>query len=287
MNKYLLYENYAYKIHYYFEKMRKLLHFISNKCEIVGDYFSSSLIHVNSIENQKNWKYINRGYESEGKLKELIQEIRYYTMVTYDGLVTTYNISKYVLENNISGSFIETGTWRGGSAAIMCAAIRDSGVKREIHLFDSFEGLPNPQKVDYEPWMEKDWALNPSQFNGAIEKCGALVSSKSDVENVLFNTIQIPTTLVKFHVGWFQDTIPLASKQITEIAVLRLDGDLYESTYICLRHLYPLVVKGGFIIIDDYGLKGCRQACEDYFREMNIRPFMHFVDAVARYFVKE
>lgn len=286
IKKYLIPENYAFKIKNAWIKFSKLISFTINNCDVTGNYFPSDVIHVNSIETQRNWAYLYRQYEDEKNLKNLIQRVRFHTMVTYDGLATTYNVSKYVIENRISGAFVETGTWMGGSAAMMCAAIKDLGESRAIHLFDSFEGLPNPKLIDYEPWMEKDWALNLSQFNGAKEKCGALISSKADAENVLFNIIKIPNNFVTFHVGWFEDTIPLASKQIGEIAVLRLDGDLYESTLISLRNLYPLVARGGFVIIDDYGLKGCKQACQDYFKEMNINPYLHHIDAVARYFVK-
>ena len=284
--KYFQVRSYDFKIRQYIKRLIKAKEILNNGF-IFGDQFSSGLIHTNSLETQRNWQSLYRGYEDELLIKETIQDIRHFTMVTYDGLMTTYNISKFVLENNISGVFVETGTWMGGSAAMICAAIKNLNESRKIHLFDSFEGLPNPQQVDYEPWMEKDWALNLSQFDGVIEKCGALIARQSDVENVLFNIIKIPPNIIKFHVGWFQDTVPEASKTIGEIAVLRLDGDLYESTLICLRHLYPLVVKGGFIIIDDYGLKGCRQACEDFFREINIKPYLHFIDAVGRYFVKE
>jgi O-methyltransferase len=88
-------------------------------------------------------------------------------------------------------------------------------------------------------------------------------------------------------VGWFQETLPKARNLIGEISLLRLDGDLYESTLVCLRNLYPSVVRGGFVIIDDYGLKGCRMACEFYFEEIGINPYLHHIDAVGRYFVKD
>jgi len=90
-----------------------------------------------------------------------------------------------------------------------------------------------------------------------------------------------------FHVEWFQDTVPEAAPKIGSIALLRLEGDLYDSTLICLRNLYPLVIKGGFVIIDDWGMVGCRRACQDYFKELGINPFVHYVDATVRYIVKE
>lgn len=72
----------------------------------------------------------------------------------------------------------------------------------------------------------------------------------------------VPEDFLVWHPGWFQDTVPGAN--IDQIALLRLDGDLYESTLVCLQHLYPRVVSGGWVIVDDYGLPGCREAVNQF-----------------------
>jgi len=111
IKKYLNPKNYAYKINNFWKKLNLLINFINNNCAVIGKYFSSTVIHVNSSETQQNWMFLNRGYENEQLLKDLIQKIRHHTMVTYDRLLTTYNISQYILQNRIKGAFVETGTW--------------------------------------------------------------------------------------------------------------------------------------------------------------------------------
>ncbi len=90
------------------------------------------------------------------------------------------------------------------------------------------------------------------------------------------------------HKDWFQNIVPAAvsSGEISQIAILRLDGDLYESTRVCLEWLYPLVASRGFAIIDDDGLKGCRLAVDEFLSKLRPRPFLHFVDANVHYFQK-
>ena len=255
--------------------------------------FSSSMIHTNHEHVKSNWEFLNRGYDEEESMKEAICLIRPHTMVTYDGLVNCYHIVKYLEEAGIAGAIIETGVWEGGSAAMMAIASKRFRKRnfsyRQFHLFDSFLGLPQPIfEHDYFECMEQDWGIKAEDCQGDLKYTGALTAAKSAAEKAMYLLAEYPQTLVTFHVGWFQDTIPVAVDSIGEIALLRLDGDLYESTLVALRQLYPLVKKGGFIIIDDWGaLKGCRKACEEYFNEIGINPFIHYVDATVRYIVKD
>jgi hypothetical protein len=251
--------------------------------------FNSTMIHTNCPFNQKYWQYLSRGYDHEELMKEAIQKVRPFTMCTYDALINICAVVRYLEEGCVPGAFVETGVCSGGSSAVMAlASLRWGHGARRLHLFDSFEGLPNPLlDKDYCDWMAKDWAIPAEQCDGKLVSSGALIASKDDAEKVLFDIAQYPRDLVTFHVGWFQNTVPAAAPTMGPIALLRLDGDLYESTLVCLRNLYPRVIKGGFIIIDDWSLKGCRTACEEYFNEIGIRPFIHHVDGTVRYFVKE
>jgi len=207
-------------------------------------------------------------------------------MVTHDGLLCTFDIASHVVRANIKGAFVETGCCKGGAAAMMAFAALHQEQTRMMHLFDSFEGLPNPSKNEYEPWMEAAWKISQNNANGELVASGALLAERVEAENVLFDIAGYPKDKIFFHVGWFQNTVPSAKNDIGNIALLRLDGDLYESTIVCLRNLYPLVASGGFVIIDDYGLKGCRNACEDYFKEININPYLSHIDEIGRYFIK-
>ncbi|MFH0986197.1 MAG: TylF/MycF/NovP-related O-methyltransferase [Candidatus Omnitrophota bacterium] len=251
--------------------------------------FNSSMIHTNCPRNQEYWQYLLRGYDGEAFMKEAIQKVRAFTMCTYDALLNICAVVRYLEEGNIKGAFVETGVCSGGSTAVMAlASLKWGKGNRHFHLFDSFEGIPNPQlEKDYCDWMAKDWAIPAEQCDGKLVSSGALIASQADAEKVLFDIAKYPKDLATFHVGWFQNTVPVAAKTMGPIALLRLDGDLYESTLVCLRNLYPLVNKGGFIIIDDWSLKGCRTACEEFFKEIGIRPFIHYADFTVRYFVKD
>ncbi len=91
-----------------------------------------------------------------------------------------------------------------------------------------------------------------------------------------------PLAMFEFHAGWFENTVPLFKKPI---ALLRLDGDLYDSTLVCLKHLYPLLAIGGVCILDDYGVEGCRKAFEEYFGK-HLPPFAHFENSEPVWWVK-
>lgn len=248
--------------------------------------FPTYFIHTNDKWTLANWDYLNRGYADEAYIKEAITKVRNYTMVTHDGLLATYDIASYLVRANIEGAFVETGVHRGGSTAMMAFAALRQGKARDLHLFDSFEGIPHPVEAEYEDWMEDQWGVPKKEADGALVGSGRIAAEQCHAEKVLYEIAGYPKERIKFHVGWFQDTAPLAKDSIDRIALLRLDGDLYESTLVCLKHLYPLVVKGGFVIVDDYAFKGCRMACEEYFAELGIQPYMHHIDHLARYFVK-
>jgi len=252
-----------------------------------ADYFPAAIIHTNDPHTKASWQLLNRGYDDEAKVKDAIVRLRRFTMVSHDGLLVSYDIARYVQAAGIEGSVVETGVCQGGSAAIMCIALKDSNAELpQMHLFDSFEGLPHPSEIDYMPWMEQDWALKRSDFDGVLAATGALVATQEYAEEAVFKVANYPKDKTHFYKGWFQDTIPSAKKEIGKISLLRLDGDLYESTLLCLRELYPQVVAGGVVIIDDYGLIGCRKACEQYFNEVGIKPHLSYIDAVGRYFIK-
>lgn len=248
--------------------------------------FPSHFIHTNDPLTLANWGLLNRGYADEAFIKESIAKIRNYTMVTHDGLLATYDLASHMARTGVPGAFIETGVHRGGSAAMMAIAAQRAGVHRRLELFDSFEGIPHPTADEYEDWMADQWGVPKDEADGKLVGAGRIATEQKYAEQVLIDIVGYPKELVNFHVGWFQDTVPVAQATIGDIAILRLDGDLYESTLVCLKHLYPLVVKGGAIIVDDYAFKGCRQACEEYFIEMNIKPYMNHIDHLARYFFK-
>jgi O-methyltransferase len=190
---------------------------------------------------------------------------------------------KQVLDQNVPGCFVECGVWKGGSSAMIALAILDAKQQRPLHLFDSFEGLPEP--------TEKDGELAPNYSGGRIDgKLSPINQCRSELQEVrklILDKINMPEKIAHFHVGWFQDTVPLAARNLGPIALLRLDGDWYDSTKICLEHLYPLLSPGGVIILDDYfAWEGCRKATDEYRAQHNILSPIERIDLDAMFWVK-
>jgi O-methyltransferase len=157
-----------------------------------------------------------------------------------------------ILADGIPGDFIETGVWRGGSSIFMRAVLKAHDVgDRMVWVADSFQGLPAPDASKYpadagdEHYTKQQLAISLETVKGNFERYDLLDDQ------------------VRFLKGWFKDTLPAAP--IEKLALVRLDGDLYESTLDALNSLYPKLQPGGFLVIDDYGaLANCRQAVHDY-----------------------
>jgi hypothetical protein len=160
---------------------------------------------------------------------------------------------EHVLANDVPGDLIETGVWRGGAAIFMRSLLAAHGIgDRVVWVADSFQGLPIPDLEKYP--AEK--VLDFTEVN-----VGQLAVSADDVR-ANFRRYGLLDDRVRFLEGWFKDTLPGAP--IDRIAILRLDGDMYESTMDALVSLYPRVSPGGCVIIDDNWIPACRQAVDDY-----------------------
>ena len=177
------------------------------------------------------------------------------------------------LKDGVQGDLIETGVWRGGACIFMRAILLAHGVTdRKGFVADSFEGLPKPDTDQY-----------PADKGDIHYVHKYLAVSKEDVENN-FKKYDLLDNQVVFLKGWFKDTLPTAP--IEKLSILRLDGDMYGSTMEALESLYPKLSKGGFCIIDDYALKGCKMAVDDYRAKHNVEAHMEAIDATGRYWRK-
>lgn len=193
--------------------------------------------------------------------RSLFQKVRGHTMCSIQRLDNMYRLAKSVEQKGLAGAVVECGVWKGGCAGVAATVVREGGYKRHIHLFDSFEGLPEPSKED----GSEAASYSGGRSGGELKTTGNCVGTQGDVQEVLFNKLGVDRSKVSFHVGWFQDTLPKDHEAIGPISLLRLDGDWYDSTKVCLKYLYPQVVSGGYIILDDYGhWEGCRKAFEEY-----------------------
>ena len=155
-----------------------------------------------------------------------------------------------VLADDIPGDLIETGVWRGGATIFMRGVLAAYGDRsRCVWVADSFAGLPQADLERYP--ADKLW-----------EKMAGWIAVPLETVRANFTRYGLLDARVRFLPGWFKDTLPAAP--IAQLSVLRLDGDLYESTLDALTHLYPKLTAGGFAIIDDYNIPSCRQAVDDY-----------------------
>ncbi len=170
------------------------------------------------------------------------------------------------LADGVPGDFVETGVWRGGVTILMKAVLVAAGdTERSVWVADSFEGLPVPDGDRYPADANLDWS------HVEVLKVGV------DAVKANFERYGLLDDRVRFLEGWFCDTLPAAP--IEQLAVLRLDGDLYQSTMDALEHLEPKVARGGFVLVDDYGgWESCRAAVEDYRAERGITDEIHTVD---------
>lgn len=191
------------------------------------------------------------------------------------GLKRLDNIEKCaidIFERKIEGDFIETGVWKGGACVFMADLIKKYNEKRNVYVCDSFEGLPMPEPDKY-----------PADAGDIHFTFDYL---KADLEMVTdnFRRYGVLGDNIKFIKGWFCDTMP--TLEIDKIAMLRLDGDMYSSTWDVLEALYHKLSIGGYLIVDDYALNGCRKAIEDFRYKYGIIDQIHTIDKMGVYWKK-
>jgi capsular polysaccharide biosynthesis protein len=183
-------------------------------------------------------------------------------------------LTRTVLREGIPGDLIETGVWRGGACILMRGVLRAcDDLDRKVYVADSFRGLPPPDVERY-----------PEDSGQTIHTFDYLsVSQKTVADN--FRAYGLLDERVVFVEGWFKDTLPHLPTDA--LALMRLDGDLYESTIQALEALYPKLSVGGFVIVDDYGSwPSCRQAVHDYRAAHDIEDAIIRVDTAGVYWRK-
>lgn len=214
------------------------------------------------------------------------------TMLPMPRLFDAYEAVTSINSERLPGDIVECGVWNGGCVGLMgIAHLNHQGPQRRFHLFDSFEGLPQPSSYDKEVIVDFE-AYHPGirlQDDDpeliAIGACAGM--SQPAVEKFLVETLGLARDSFVFHVGWFQDTVPRSLNVIEQIALLRIDGDWYDSTKVCLEALYDRVVRNGFVIIDDYGtFSGCKKAVDEFFVKNRVSPRIHKSDQDCIYFRK-
>ena len=193
-----------------------------------------------------------------------------HTMIGAQRLDNLQYCVETVLREGIAGDLAETGVWRGGACILMRAVLAAHRIEeRKVFVIDSFQGLPPPEPDRY-----------PADRGATAHRAQFLAVSQAEVEDN-FRNYGLLDEQVVFLPGWFKDTLPTAP--IQQLAVLRLDGDLYSSTSEVLTNLYARLSPGGFCIIDDYDLPGCRRAVDDFRAQNKIPGDLQLVDSAARF----
>ncbi len=185
------------------------------------------------------------------------------------GLLRLENVRDLVqrtIDQGTPGDFIETGVWRGGCCILMRGVLAANLINdRKVYIADSFQGLPTPNA-----------ALFPADYGANWHTLPGLAVSLEEVRSN-FDRYGLLDDQVVFLKGFFSETLP--KLDAGPFALIRLDGDMYKSTYLALKYLYPKVSIGGFVIVDDYGaIAQCRQAVDDYRATNDIDEAIHQID---------
>lgn len=216
--------------------------------------------------------------------RDIIRQVKAYTMTSYERLNSLINAIQYIVFNDINGAIVECGVWKGGSMMAVAYMLRElADIQRELYLFDTFEGMTPPTDKDVAHFNVDAKTLLDSEDEEKREiyRCYA---SLEEVKRNLHAT-NYPLDKMQFIQGKVEDTIPDRAPE--KIALLRLDTDWYESTRHELEHLFPRLVPGGVIIIDDYGYwKGCKQATDEYIQNHKIPLLLNRIDSTGRIGIK-
>jgi len=199
---------------------------------------------------------------------------RAHTMIGLARLDNVQHCIEQVLRDGVPGDLIETGVWRGGTTILMRGILKAYGANdRIVWVADSFEGLPPADRVRYPkesgiPFHRfADLAVSLDEVRGNFERYGLLDEQ------------------VQFLKGWFRDTLP--SAPFVQLSVVRLDGDMYESTMDGLVYLYPKLAEGGYMIVDDYNaVESCNDAVSDFCHERNLTPRLQMIPGAGAFWRK-
>ena len=193
------------------------------------------------------------------KDREFVNRVAQVAYSAEGAIANTFELAEELVLRHEIGDFVECGVFAGSHPAVMAYAMQKHGDRsRLIHLFDSFEGIPQAGPKDDESITSCVGKGDGSLVTTGISVC-ALLTVRDNMRSW-----GIDGSLLVYHPGWFQHTVERDAKSMGPIALLRLDCDLYDSTIACLPSLYPKLVRGGYYISDDYTLTGAKNATVEY-----------------------
>lgn len=214
---------------------------------------------------------------------EIINEVAPFTMTSPERIYALCQSIEYIIIHKIPGDIVECGVWKGGSMmAVARLLLRHHDDTRHLYLYDTFEGMPAPGNVDRD--FRGRSASNLLRFGNKNTSRIWAYSPVDQVREALRGT-GYDDRRMHFIKGKVEETLPSHTPE--QISLLRLDTDWYESTLCELTYLYPKLVIGGVIIIDDYGYwQGARRAVDQYFAEHKVKMLLNRIDFTGRVGIK-
>lgn len=217
----------------------------------------------------------------EGPFKSIYKKYCDRSMVIWEGMYDNYLAAKHIGINLIEGDIVECGVYLGGSMGLIKETIdlySKSKLQKKYYLFDTFEGMPDPSKVDH-MLFEKDALYSFSRFKKEKRVDGTSNHSRGELDEVKKTLLIANKSLKNFRFvkGLVEVTLKDIKNIPNKIALLRLDTDFYDSTKIELEILFSKLVRGGILIIDDYGTwNGSKQATDEFFSKNNFKGLATF-----------
>jgi glycosyltransferase involved in cell wall biosynthesis/predicted O-methyltransferase YrrM len=212
------------------------------------------------------------------EFQQILSIIRPYTLLSEARLFSLYSLAKQICLEDIPGSFVECGTYKGGAAALLATVIQRYSLRpRLLYAFDTFEGMPDPIEVDRHDGI-------PANLTGF--GVGTLKAPIEENLNKVCQELGVTDIVVPVK-GLFADTLPEYKLHINDIALLHADGDWYESTMDIFNTLYECIVPDGVIQVDDYGhWEGCRKALHEFEALQNEKFNLTKIDDTGVWFQK-
>lgn len=209
---------------------------------------------------------------------------RPYTVTSMERMFALYRATRWVADRGLAGAVVECGVLRGGSVMLAARTLLEAGDDgRDLWLYDTFRGMTEPGPEDESVFGLRPWHRWRRRREGDHNRWGyaPLEEVRRNVEETGY-----PPERIRYVEGEVEETLP--ERRPERIALLRLDTDWYASTRHELEHLYPRLVPGGVLIVDDYGhWKGARRAVDEYLEgTAEPTPFLHRIDYTGRLAVK-
>ena len=220
----------------------------------------------------------------DSEIHATILAVRPFTMTSAPRVLALCEAVRYLVGAGVPGDVVECGVWRGGSMMAIARTLLQSGdTARHLHLFDTFQGMPAPTEKDVSFRGDTADHLLKTEERSDARSVWCIASLEEVRQNM--ESTGYPPAQLHYIKGRVEETIP--AKMPESIALLRLDTDWYESTRHELEHLYPRLVPGGVLVLDDYGhWQGARQAVDQYFERTGKKPLLQRIDYSGRLAIK-